>query len=89
MSEALFPPLSPPRIYAYADTNFPDCLKVGFTSRTVAERIGIRPVAHEQRMPVLKSEAHLLFLPGQRIARHDPALERPLEVGGRRLSRSG
>jgi hypothetical protein len=39
MNEALFPPLSPPRIYAYADTNFPDCLKVGFTSRTVAERM--------------------------------------------------
>ena len=39
MIEQLFPPLQPPRIYAYADTQFPDCLKVGFTTRTVAERM--------------------------------------------------
>ena len=35
----LFPAPTQPRIYAYADTNFPSCLKVGFTSRTVAERM--------------------------------------------------
>ena len=34
-----FPAPSLPRIYAYSDTNFPDCLKVGYTSRTVAERM--------------------------------------------------
>jgi hypothetical protein len=39
MSESLFPPLQPPRIYAYADTQFPNCLKIGFTTRTVAQRM--------------------------------------------------
>ena len=39
MSDALFSPLQPPRIYAYADTQFPHCLKVGFTTRTVAQRM--------------------------------------------------
>ncbi len=28
-----------PTIYAYSDTRFPGCLKVGYTSRTVAERM--------------------------------------------------
>lgn len=36
---ALFPPLQSPRIYAYADAQFPHCLKVGFTTRTVVERM--------------------------------------------------
>jgi hypothetical protein len=35
----LFPPLNPPRIYAYSDTNFSGCLKVGFTTRTVEKRM--------------------------------------------------
>lgn len=39
MSESLFPPLQPPRIYAYSDTQFPNCLKIGFTTRTVAQRM--------------------------------------------------
>lgn len=39
MSNVLFPPLNPPKIYAYADTHFPDCLKVGFTSRSVQARM--------------------------------------------------
>ena len=34
-----FPAPNSPRIYAYADTNFPDCLKIGFTSRTTAARM--------------------------------------------------
>ena len=32
-------PLRRPRIYAYADTRYPDCLKVGYTTRTVTERL--------------------------------------------------
>ena len=32
-------PLRRPRIYAYADTRYPDCLKVGYTTRTVMERL--------------------------------------------------
>ncbi len=39
MSENLFPPLSPPRIYAYSDSHFVGCLKVGFTSRSVDQRM--------------------------------------------------
>ena len=39
MTDQLFPPLQPPRIYAYSDTQFPNCLKVGFTTRTVAQRM--------------------------------------------------
>lgn len=39
MSESLFPPLQRPRIYAYSDTQFPSCLKVGYTTRTVLERM--------------------------------------------------
>ncbi len=39
MSDALFPPINPPHIYAYSDTNFAGCLKVGFTTRTVQARM--------------------------------------------------
>lgn len=39
MSDALFPPLNPPRIYAYSDSHFADCLKIGFTTRTVQARM--------------------------------------------------
>lgn len=39
MSNELFPPLNPPRIYAYSDSRFEDCLKVGYTTKTVAERV--------------------------------------------------
>ena len=39
MNEELFKPLQPPRVYAYADSQFPDCLKIGFTTRTVAARM--------------------------------------------------
>lgn len=36
---ALFKALQPPRVYAYSDSRFPDCLKIGFTTRTVIERM--------------------------------------------------
>ena len=39
MSEALFPPLNPPRVYAYSDSHFEGCYKVGFTTRTTQERM--------------------------------------------------
>ena len=39
MSNELFPPLNPPRIYAYSDSRFTDCLKVGYTTKTAAERV--------------------------------------------------
>ncbi|MDP1660107.1 MAG: GIY-YIG nuclease family protein [Methylotenera sp.] len=35
----LFPPLNPPHIYAYSDSHFAGCLKVGFTTRTVEKRM--------------------------------------------------
>lgn len=34
-----FPPLNPPRIYAYSDSRYVDCLKVGYTTKTTAERV--------------------------------------------------
>ena len=39
MSNKLFPPLNPPRIYAYSDIRFDGCLKVGYTTKTVVERV--------------------------------------------------
>ena len=39
MSSDLFPPLNPPKIYAYADNRYPGCLKVGYTSKSVQERV--------------------------------------------------
>lgn len=38
MSNELFH-LNPPRIYAYSDSRFTDCLKVGYTTKTVTERV--------------------------------------------------
>jgi hypothetical protein len=34
-----FPPLNPPRIYAYSDSRYGGCLKVGYTTKTTAERV--------------------------------------------------
>lgn len=41
MTEEYFPKKTElrPKIYAYTDTNFPGCLKVGYTARTVEERM--------------------------------------------------
>jgi hypothetical protein len=39
MSKEFFPPLNPPRIYAYEDNRFPNCLKVGYTTKRVHERV--------------------------------------------------
>lgn len=39
MSKDLFPPLSPPKIYAYEDSRFKNALKVGYTSKSVQERV--------------------------------------------------
>jgi len=34
-----FPPLNPPRIYAYSDTRYATCLKVGYTTKTAQARV--------------------------------------------------
>lgn len=39
MSKELFPPLNPPKVYAYEDTRFKNCLKVGYTTKSVQERV--------------------------------------------------
>ncbi|WP_326938221.1 GIY-YIG nuclease family protein [Avibacterium sp. 21-595] len=39
MSNNLLLPLQQPKIYAYSDVRFPNMLKVGYTTRNVAERI--------------------------------------------------
>jgi len=56
MSDLLFPPLNPPRIYAYADTRFAGCLKVGFTTKNAAERVAAQ-------YPVnLPNQSHTILL---------------------------
>ncbi|MBV7440679.1 DEAD/DEAH box helicase family protein [Weeksellaceae bacterium TAE3-ERU29] len=35
----LFPTPSNPRIYAYSDTRYPNCLKVGYTNKSAEERV--------------------------------------------------
>ncbi len=39
MNKDLFRPLNPPRIYAYEDSRFKGCLKVGYTTKSVQERV--------------------------------------------------
>lgn len=39
MNKELFPPLNPPRVYAYEDSRFEGCLKVGYTTKSVQERV--------------------------------------------------
>lgn len=39
MNKDLFPPLNPPRVYAYEDSRFEGCLKVGYTTKSVQERV--------------------------------------------------
>ena len=39
MSKELFPPLNPPKVYAYEDSRFERCLKVGYTTKSVQERV--------------------------------------------------
>lgn len=39
MNKVSFPLLSPPKIYAYSDDRFPNCLKVGYTTKSVQERV--------------------------------------------------
>ena len=56
MSDLLFPPLNPPSIYAYADTRFAGCLKVGFTTKNAAERVAAQ-------YPVnLPNQSHTILL---------------------------
>jgi len=56
MSNALFPELSPPIIYAYADTRFTGCLKVGFTTKTAIQRVAAQ-------YPVnLPNQSHTILL---------------------------
>jgi len=54
-------PLRRPRIYAYADTRYPDCLKVGYTTRTVKERL------KEQYPVVLPSQSYRVELDEEAI----------------------
>ena len=39
MSKVFFPPLNPPKIYAYSDSRFAGCLKVGYTTKTAQARV--------------------------------------------------
>ena len=54
-------PLRRPRIYAYADTRYPDCLKVGYTTRTVTERL------KEQYPVTLPSQSYRIELDEEAI----------------------
>lgn len=39
MSDNFFPPLNSPRVYAYQDIRYEGCLKIGYTKKTVQERV--------------------------------------------------
>lgn len=39
MSKVFFPPINPPKIYAYEDSRYKGCLKVGYTTKSVQERV--------------------------------------------------
>jgi hypothetical protein len=39
MSKDFFPPLNPPKVYAYEDVRYQGCLKVGYTTKSVQERV--------------------------------------------------
>lgn len=39
MSDNFFPPLNSPRVYAYEDIRYEGCLKIGYTKKTVQERV--------------------------------------------------
>ena len=54
-------PLRRPRIYAYADTRYSNCLKVGYTTRTVTERL------KEQYPVVLPSQSYRIELDEEAI----------------------
>ena len=56
MSNNFFPPLNPPKIYAYEDIRYQGCLKVGYTTKTVKERV-------EAQYPVnLPSQSYKILL---------------------------
>jgi hypothetical protein len=56
MSKDFFPPINPPRIYAYEDSRYKGCLKVGFTTKKVQERVAAQ-------YPVnLPSQSHKIVL---------------------------
>jgi hypothetical protein len=39
MSKNYFPEKSIPKVYAYTDTRYPKCIKVGYTTKTAEERV--------------------------------------------------
>ena len=39
MANLNIPPKNIPKIYAYSDTRYPGCLKIGYTEREVAQRV--------------------------------------------------
>ncbi|MDP2805659.1 MAG: GIY-YIG nuclease family protein [Gallionellaceae bacterium] len=51
-----FPPLNPPRIYAYSDSRYVGCLKVGYTTKSVQARVA------EQYPVNLPSQSHTIEL---------------------------
>lgn len=51
-----FPSQDIPKIYAYSDTRFPNCLKVGYTTKTAEERV------KEQYPVILPDQSHKIEL---------------------------
>ncbi len=56
MNNTLFPPLNPPSIYAYSDSRFAGCLKVGFTTKSAQARVA------EQYPVLLPSQSYTIEL---------------------------
>ena len=56
MSNEFFPELRTPYIYAYSDSRFPNCLKIGYTTSNVQKRVA-------EQFPVkLPSQSHKIEL---------------------------
>lgn len=72
----LLTPLRTPRIYAYSDSRYPNCLKIGYTERAVLERI-------KEQYPVkLPSQSWKLEL-DEVAQREDGSLFKDFEVHAR------
>jgi len=56
MSKEFFPARNTPKIYAYEDIRYPNCLKVGYTTKSVQERV------REQYPVKLPEQSHKIVL---------------------------
>jgi hypothetical protein len=53
MSKNYFPEKSIPKVYGYTDTRFPNCIKVGYTTKTAEERVAAQ---YPVKLPTMSYE---------------------------------